>query len=223
MIKKIVILISLFLMVLTMIGLLKKSLDMGTVLQCTSKIPPIISIKENPITINAGSSFYPQNFIDVYYWDEYTVEIDHNYDIENTGEKIIDIYVLTANGLYTGSMTLNVVAKEKEIITVEKIVYQNDNQEKKTENADKRNPEEQKDEEVIIQEISEPDYFEGYHDIDLPVDSSVSFLAQALSKDIRTNMLVSIDYTNVNLSQIGIYEVYYYTDLGKFTVFVNIY
>ncbi len=223
MIRKIVILIGLFLMVLTMIELLKRSLDMGIVLQYTSKIPPIISIKENPITISAGTSFYPQNFIDVCYWDDYSVEIDNNYDIEKTGEKIIDIYVLTASGRYTSSMTLNVVAKEKEIITVEKIVYQDDNPQKSTEDTYERNPEKQKDEEVIIQEINEADYFEGYHDIDLPVDSSVSLLAQALSKDIHTNVQVSIDYTNVNLSQIGTYEVYYYTDLGKFNVFVNIY
>lgn len=223
MVKKLFLIVVLLIAILAGVIYLRADGEKAISFSVDSDIKPIIILSDDYFMINEGDSFYPENFISIYHPNSCVLAVDKSFDTEKIGSYNIDILVSCGDGEASAVMTLEVVAKEVEIVTVEKVVTEyiavsnNDNTETaKTEEKIEESPSTTIDEDTTS-------YFYGYHDINLPSGSSVSELIKALSSDIVTNVQVTIDYAEVDLSYKGTYKAYYYTELGTFSVLVTIY
>ncbi len=178
-------------------------------------IKPIIILADDDLMVSAGEAFYPENFISVYHPGACTLVVDKSFDTGKTGTYDIDILVTCGETSATATMRLEVVAKEVEVVTIEKVV---------TEYITIADSDDKTDEkETVSQQEDTTPFFYGHHDISLPSGSSVSTLIQALSADVVTNVQVTIDYAEVDLSHTGTYKAYYYTEIGSYSVLVTIY
>ena len=66
-------------------------------------------------------------------------------------------------------------------------------------------------------------YLEGTHDINIPNNSDLHILVSELSSGLKTNCQISIDYSEVNLSAIGQYHVYYHYGNQTKQIIVTVY
>lgn len=107
--------------------------------------------------------------------------------------KRYEVYVSNSNGEIIKDF--NVVFKAPEVIEVIKEVYIKDSIQNQPIKENSNNKEM---------------YLDGPHDINIPVNSDIHFLVEQLSAGLKTNCQISIDYSEVNLSSIGQYYVYYH-------------
>lgn len=228
MLKKLLIIISLFILLIFGINYLLTSINDSRIFDQKQDILPIIITKDK-ITIQKGDRFYPEIFIDIYYPGEYELLVDKNFNTNIVKQNKIRYTVYYGDSSIEGTLFLDVVEREKEtiekvvekVIVEEKVIYKTDENKDISSDVDTEQAETIY-EEVVEEIVDEKPYFEGYKDIMIAKDSSINDLAKRLS-EVRTNVQVSIDYSSVNLSDTGQYPVYYYTEIGDFMILVNVY
>ena len=203
-----------------------------------TKDPDIIPIikSEGEVIIQKGDVFHPELFVDVIYPFDHEIIFDRSFDTDKLGDQKIEFTVEYADKRINGSFILKVKEREKEVVTIEKVIEKvvevpsvdkEENKEKMIETDDPdREVISDQGEEVVIEKVIEPieekPYFNAPGDISIAKDSSLQSLTRLLS-NVDTNVQVSIDYSGVNLSEVGTYPVYYYTDIGEFTINVTVY
>ncbi len=235
--KKILLLLGLFLLILYLINYLAESQNEKIAIDCKPNIPPIIK-KDDEVIIQEGDIFHPELFVEVIYPFDNKIIFDHSFDTTMTGVQTIPFSVEYGYELLFSSFDLRIIKREKEVVTVEKIVEKiievpgdtsvNHGEGKDDETLIDNNDiiDDNKDiiyeEEVIRQPIEDQPYFNSRPDISIARNSDLQTLTRMLA-DVDTNVQVSIDYSNVNLSECGTYPVYYYTDIGEYMINVTVY
>ena len=108
--------------------------------------------------------------------------------------------------------------KDKEVITVEKVVYQQIVKE-----VEKPLPVSSQEKEEIIEYEIEEDYFRFRNDeLSFQQGTDISEIISEISKNVDTNQNVTIDYSQLNPNQIGQYSVFFITKQQKYAFSVKI-
>lgn len=159
-----------------------------------SRIKPFI-VNTNDINIDSKDMFLFDHFFIIKSIDNYNYQYELNDNL---------LFVTIYNKNYRKTFEYEYHIKEPEVIEVIKEVYKEiyiNNEENINNVTDSK--------EVPINEQS---IFSGYHDLYFPVNTDISDIIVGLTKDIKTNRQVAVDYSNLNPNIEGEYDVFYLFD-----------
>lgn len=169
---------------------------------------PIVLLQKE-LLLDDIDNFVFDNYFDVFTYVPYSV----NYSFSDNE---LSLLIKTDFDEYYFSYSYKIkepIIIEKEVI---KEVYieknNNENNNESNEINDTNEEYHDNDDEIV---------FKGYRDLTFKVDTDISDIVYALTKDIVCNVQVSLDYSSLNTSVEGCYPVnYYYEDMCQT---VNIY
>lgn len=139
--------------------------------------------------------------------------------LENREDGLIDVTLSNHLGKTKRSFSYRIKEKEKEIKYIYVTKYVDKQKKDNTVNSQKSDD---KPSDQSITNVNEP-YFTGYHDLKIPLGTSMEELAVVLSKDIRTSVQATVDYSQVQLDKKGVYQVTYLTEIGDFSINLSIF
>lgn len=172
-----------------------------------NKHKPIIVLQQD-LELYSIDNFDFSSYFNIFSFNDYTL----NYHF--TDEKLI-VNIKTNLQEYAYEYSYHII----EPIVIEKEVIKEVYIDKPIQ--DEITIEDVEEEDSYIEQDNEDIIFDGYHDLTFDIGTDISTVINALTKDIITNVQVSIDYSSLNTSVEGCYPVYYYySDMSQM---INIY
>ena len=233
MLKKCIFLLSTLTILLFAIFYYLEHKDEAKIMKIDPDIKPIIIIKDQELIVYEGDQIFPSSNLEIKSFTPYELIVEGVTIAEDVGPKVIEAVVIYDEDkrVYV-EYDLLVRKKEKEIVTIEKVIekpiYIEKEEDRDTEEID--NVESQTDdltEEIIyheeVIEIQKKDPYIEVADLSIRTDASVAELNALLANSVDSNMQVSIDYSSVDLMTPGSYPVKFYHDLGETIKMIEVY
>ena len=233
MLKKCIFLLSTLTILLFAIFYYLEHKDEAKIMKIDPDIKPIIIIKDQELIVYEGDQIFPSSNLEIKSFMPYELIIEGVTIAEDVGPKVIEAVVIYDEDkrVYV-EYDLLVRKKEKEIVTIEKVIekpiYIEKEEDRDTEEID--NVESQTDyltEEIIyheeVIEIQKKDPYIEVADLSIRTDASVAELNALLANSVDSNMQVRIDYSSVDLMTPGSYPVKFYHDLGETIKMIKVY
>lgn len=208
--KKIILIVILLILLFTLNNIYMTSENSKKRLKIKYEIIPIIVLNDDSFECVVDEKVFVRYLYNVYCLDEYYVNSEPKYIFSNEGIYTIEIEVRNKTGVFKREAVINVKAKPVEYVEVIKeieVIREVNN------SITENNP-------IIQNNQSE---ITGIKDIRVQKDCDINELSYLLSKDIRANGNVSIDFTDINLSKCGNYQAYYYYDGNIYSCIVTVY
>ena len=191
--RKILFIIVLALMIVSGICYLDRLLSLRQAFDLSNDLRPIVLLKKEEVDLYVGDEYYePLNNLKVIALDDVKTYYKSDLDLNEQGTYKYCFFAANEAGESSVEFLINVKEREK---IIEKVYIETDRPQveihKETDDDSK---------EPLV---------EGIKDVRIKVNSDLSLLIELLSKDIKTDQKIAIDYHEVNLSKTGIYKVYY--------------
>ena len=191
--RKILFIIVLALMIISAICYLDCLLSLRQAFDLSNDLRPILLLKKEEVDLYVGDEYYePLNNLKVIALDDVNTYYKSDLDLNEQGTYKYRFFAANEAGESSVEFLINVKEREK---IIEKVYIETDRPQveihKETDDDSK---------EPLV---------EGIKDVRIKVNSDLSLLIELLSKDIKTDQKIAIDYHEVNLSKTGIYKVYY--------------
>ena len=190
--RKILFIIVLALMIVSGICYLDRLLSLRQAFDLSNDLRPIVLLKKEEVDLYVGDEYYePLNNLKVIALDDVKTYYKSDLDLNEQGTYKYRFFAANEAGESSVEFLINVKEREK---IIEKVYIETDRPQAEIhkESDDSKEP-----------------LVEGIKDVRVKVNSDLSLLIELLSKDIKTNQKLAIDYHEVNLSKTGIYKVYY--------------
>lgn len=191
--RKILFIIVLALMIVSSICYLERLFSLRQAFDLSNDLRPIILLKEKEVDLYVGDEYYePFNNLEIIALGDVKTYYKSDLDLSKKGSYKYHFFAANEAGESSVEFLINVKEREK---IIEKVYIETDKPPVQSHKETSDDP-------------NEP-FVEGIKDVRIKVNSDLSALIKLLSKDIKTNQEITIDYHEVNLSKTGIYKAYY--------------